>query len=105
MASLSRHAVAAADAAEICVSDILALGTRALLTDTRLMKAANLIRRLRRLATKRGWHIEIKEGGSHTKVSLNGRQATVPRHAKDIGTGLFQAIRKQLGLSPEDLEN
>ena len=68
------------------------------------MKAAELIRRLRRLATKRGWNIEVREGGSHTRVTLNGRQTTVPRHAKDLGTGLFQAIRKQLGLSPEDLE-
>ena len=69
------------------------------------MKAADLIRRLRRLATKRGWDIEIKEGGNHTKVSLNGRQTTVPRHVKDLGSGLFQAIRKQLGLSPEDFES
>lgn len=68
------------------------------------MKPADLIRRLRRLATKRGWSIEVKEGGSHTKVALNGCQATVPRHAKDLGTGLLQAIRKQLGLSPKDLE-
>lgn len=68
------------------------------------MKAADLIRRLRRLATRRGWVIEVREGGSHTMVTLNGRQTTVPRHAKDLGTGLFQAIRKQLGLSAEGLE-
>jgi predicted RNA binding protein YcfA (HicA-like mRNA interferase family) len=67
------------------------------------MKPADLIRRLRRLATKRGWSIEVKEGGSHTKVAL-GCQTTVPRHAKDLGTGLLQAIHKQLGLSPKDLE-
>ena len=68
------------------------------------MKPADLLRRLRRLATRRGWTIEIREGGSHTRITLNGRQTTVPRHAKDLATGLFQAIRKQLGLSPEDLE-
>jgi len=48
--------------------------------------------------------IEVREGRSHTRITLNGRQTTVPRHAKDLGTGLFQAIRKQLGLSSEDLE-
>lgn len=85
-------------------SVIFVLEFRAILTDILTVKAADLIRRLRRLATKRGWAIEVKEGGAHTKVTLNGRQATVPRHAKDLGTGLFQAIRKQLGLSPEDLE-
>ena len=68
------------------------------------MKPAELVRRLRRLATRRGWAIEVREGGSHTRITLNGRQTTVPRHGKDLGTGLFQAIRKQLGLSAEDLE-
>lgn len=65
------------------------------------MKPADLIRRP---ATRRGWSIEVKEGGSHTKVTLNDCQAIVPRHAKDPGTGLLQAIRKQLGLSLKDLE-
>jgi predicted RNA binding protein YcfA (HicA-like mRNA interferase family) len=69
------------------------------------MKPADLIRRLRRLASRRGWEIQIREGGKHTRVTLNGRQTTVPRHAADLGTGLLSAIRKQLGLSPEDLEN
>jgi len=68
------------------------------------MKPADLIRRPRRPATRRGWSTKVKEGGSHTKVTLDGCQATVPRHAKDLGTGLLQVIRKQLGPSPEDLE-
>jgi len=37
-------------------------------------------------------------------VTLNGCQTTVPRYAKNLGTGLLQAIRKQIGLSPKDLE-
>ena len=40
----------------------------------------------------------FEEGGKHTKVYLNGRQSTLPRHAKEIGEGLRQAILKQLGL-------
>jgi len=43
----------------------------------------------------------FKEGGSHTKVYLNGRQSTLPRHpSHEIGEGLRRAIRKQLGLPP-----
>jgi len=33
-----------------------------------------------------------------TRVFCNGRQSTMPRHAKEIGEGLRQAILKQLGI-------
>ena len=46
----------------------------------------------------------VQEASRHAKVTLNGQQTTIPRHAADLGTGLFHAIRKQLGLSPGDLE-
>ncbi|MGD0889404.1 MAG: type II toxin-antitoxin system HicA family toxin [Acidobacteriaceae bacterium] len=36
--------------------------------------------------------------GSHLKVSLNGRNSVLPMHNKELGTGLVQAIKKQLGL-------
>lgn len=74
------------------------------MSDALCMKAADLARRLCRLAIRCRWEIGVREGGSHTRITLNSRQTTVPRHAKDLGTGLFQAIRKQLGLLPEDLE-
>jgi mRNA interferase HicA len=41
---------------------------------------------------------EFKEGTKHTRISLNGKQSTLPRHAGEIGEGLRQAIMKQLGL-------
>ena len=41
----------------------------------------------------------LKEGSKHTKVYLNGRQATLPRHAKEIGEGLRRNILRQLGIS------
>ncbi|MGG5811477.1 type II toxin-antitoxin system HicA family toxin [Falsiroseomonas sp. CW058] len=69
------------------------------------MKPADLLRRLRRLATRRGWDIDVSEGGRHTKVTLNGRSTTVPRHPVDLKTGLYHAILKQLGLSRADLED
>jgi len=36
--------------------------------------------------------------GSHLKVSLNGRVSVLPMHHKEIGTGLLNDIKKQLGL-------
>ena len=41
----------------------------------------------------------FEEGAKHTKVYLNGKQTTLPRHAsQDIGEGLRRAILKQLGV-------
>jgi mRNA interferase HicA len=40
----------------------------------------------------------MEEGSKHTKVYLNGRQCTLPRHARELGEGLRRAILKQLGL-------
>jgi mRNA interferase HicA len=36
--------------------------------------------------------------GSHLKVLLNGKMSVLPMHAKELGTGLVEAIKKQLGL-------
>ena len=36
--------------------------------------------------------------GSHLKVMLNGRTAVLPIHHKDLGPGLVNTIKKQLGL-------
>ncbi|WP_263355962.1 type II toxin-antitoxin system HicA family toxin [Acidicapsa ligni] len=36
--------------------------------------------------------------GSHLKVLLNGKVSILPMHNKELGTGLVQAIKKQLGL-------
>jgi mRNA interferase HicA len=41
---------------------------------------------------------KFEEGTKHTKVYLNGKQTTLPRHSKEIGDGLRKAILKQLGL-------
>ena len=48
------------------------------------------------LATKGAKFIE---GAKHTKVYLNGKQTTLPRHgAQELGEGLRKAILKQLGI-------
>jgi len=42
---------------------------------------------------------DFKPGkGSHLKVSLNGRNSVLPMHNKELGSGLVNAIKKQLGL-------
>jgi hypothetical protein len=51
------------------------------------MKPADLLRRIQRLATRRDWHIEVTEGGNHTKVRLNGLGTVIPRHGRDLKTG------------------
>lgn len=39
----------------------------------------------------------FKEGGKHTKVYLNGKQTTIPRHT-EIKTGTAEGIKRQLNL-------
>lgn len=41
---------------------------------------------------------EFKEGTKHTKVYLNGKQTTLPRHAEDLGLGLRKSVLRQLGV-------
>jgi mRNA interferase HicA len=68
------------------------------------MKPAELLRRLRRLATERGLDFEMSEGKNHTKVTLAGRRSVVGRHSADLKTGTLHGILKKLGLKPEDME-
>jgi predicted RNA binding protein YcfA (HicA-like mRNA interferase family) len=69
------------------------------------MKPSELLRRLRRLAARRGLDFEVSQGANHTKVELGGRRSVVGRHTADLKTGTLQGILRQLGLRPEDIEN
>jgi mRNA interferase HicA len=40
----------------------------------------------------------IKHGAKHDKIYLNHHQCTLPRHSKELGEGLRQAILRQLGI-------
>ncbi len=53
-------------------------------------------REFRRWLERKG--VSFVEGANHTKLYLNGRQSTLPRHAGEIAEGLRRAILKQLGL-------
>lgn len=68
------------------------------------MKPAELLRRLRRVAVRRGLVIDISEGGNHTKVQLGGKRTVVGRHPVDLKTGTLHGILRQLGLTIEDIE-
>ena len=48
--------------------------------------------------------MEVREGGRHTIVRLNGRITAVPRHAVDLKIGTFRAVQRDLGLTKADLE-
>ena len=69
------------------------------------MKPPELLRRLRRVAAKRGLDLEMTQGSNHTKVTLGGRRSVVGRHPTDLKTGTFLGILKQLGVTPEDIED
>ncbi len=53
----------------------------------------------KRLLAKHGATFESGKGG-HLIVRLNGKQSVLPMHGskKELGTGLVNAIMKQLGL-------
>ena len=46
----------------------------------------------------------MREGGGHTKVTLNDRKSVIPRHTRDLKSGTLHAILKQLGLTQHDLD-
>jgi predicted RNA binding protein YcfA (HicA-like mRNA interferase family) len=69
------------------------------------VKSAELLRRLNRLATKRGWEIMATRGsGSHLKVRLNGKTTVIAMHRTDLPTGTFRKVLKDLGVTTDDLE-
>ncbi|WP_353193517.1 type II toxin-antitoxin system HicA family toxin [Pandoraea pnomenusa] len=60
------------------------------------MKYSEFRRWLRRQGATFEQH---RAGSSHFRVTLNGRSTVFPDHgAKEIGTGLVSAIKRQLGL-------
>ena len=43
-----------------------------------------------------------KQTGSHLKLYFQGRQSVLPIHPKELGKGLVEAIKKQLGLKEKE---
>lgn len=40
--------------------------------------------------------------GSHLKLFYQGRQAVLPMHHKELGKGLVETVKKQLGLKERE---
>jgi mRNA interferase HicA len=65
------------------------------------------LRRLKRLARRQGVMIEIDETrgkGSHAKIWLGDRSATLKDRRAEIGKGLLAEMCRQLGIRAQDLE-
>jgi mRNA interferase HicA len=43
-----------------------------------------------------------EQKGSHPKLFLNGRQSVLPMHCKELGKGLVETIKKQLGIKERE---
>jgi hypothetical protein len=70
------------------------------------MKAADLLRILRRRATLPGLDRQERDAkGGNVLVRHAGRTATVPMHRGDIPVSTYRAIPRQPGLSDLDLEH
>jgi len=70
------------------------------------VKAAELLRLLRRRASRCGLqHEEVEAKGSHLKVRHGGRSTVLPMHRGDIPSGTYRVIMRQLGLTEQDLED
>jgi len=68
------------------------------------MKAQELLRRLRKLARKRGLEIiEAPGRGDHWRIYFGDRRSELPGKRGEIKPNTFRAICKQLGIKPEDL--
>lgn len=74
--------------------------------DDEAMTGSEFIRRVRRLARRRGLvvRLEPSEGkGDHAALYLDGRKTIVPDMRKDIRTGTFRNMCRQLGIEPRQL--
>jgi mRNA interferase HicA len=63
------------------------------------------IRRVRRLARKRGVLVEVNKSagkGDHRKLYFGSRRATLPGLG-ELKTGTFHGLCKQLGIDPKEL--
>ena len=68
------------------------------------MKAPEFLRKLKKLARKRGIELTVTAAkGSHHKVYFGGVQTIVPMHNSELKTGTLNAILKDLGLRERDL--
>lgn len=59
---------------------------------------------LRRILARKG-AVFVEGRGSHVKVRLGTRMTVLPMHNRDMPTGTFHAVLRDLGLTRADLED
>jgi mRNA interferase HicA len=75
------------------------------MSDTWRVTGAELLRRLRKLARKRGldFGFDAKRGkGDHGTIRLGGRKTILPGTG-ELKTGTLHSMLRDLGLRPDDL--
>ncbi len=94
---MKRHAIP--QSRPTCESDII-------VRQCLRVKGAELLRRLRRLAHRRGWACAWHPGlgkDSHGKLFMNGRQTTLCDLKREVKAGSLHGMLRQLGISVADL--
>ena len=76
------------------------------LCDTGAVKGSEFLRKLHRLARRRGVRFQYEPGlgkGSHGRVWLESGSSTLKDPKKELGTGLLRDMCRDLGIEPRDL--
>ena len=68
------------------------------------MTAQEIIRRLRKLARKRGVELVLASGrGDHVKVQFGSRRSVLPGKRGELPIGTLRAVCRDLGIDHKDL--
>lgn len=76
------------------------------LCDAKIMKGSEFLRKLRRLARRRGVRFQYESSlgkGSHGRVWLDAASTIMKDPKKELGTGLLRTMCRDLGIEPRDL--
>ena len=89
------------------LSRTVSLGSiRTDLCDTEAVKGSEFLRKLQRLARRRGVRFQYDPGlgkGSHGRVWLEASSTILKDPKKELGTGLLRDMCRDLGIGPRDL--
>lgn len=58
------------------------------------MKRRDILKQLSKIAKSKGYELELKEGGNHTKVTIGSWSTVLPRH-NEIKENLAKSILKE----------
>ncbi len=70
------------------------------------MKGAEFLRRVRRLAHRKGWQFDWRPDrgkGSHGLLVVNGRRTVIPNLKSELKRGLYFGLLRNLEIAEQDL--